>query len=229
MRYLFTNTFNTRDLGGYPINLTAHTLYKRILRSDALLSLSEDEIKFLLGINVTTIIDLRSTFEINRNPCFLKDIEGFNYKHCQMYGFEQLPQKEEDVAALYYKNLESSNAIFDVMKILADAKSGVLFHCSAGKDRTGIISALLLSLVGVPKNDILVDYQISYTYILEMVKQLHMDNPDLPSFIGQSKIEYIDDFLQHFNKKYGSVENYFLEIGLTKKEIQAIKSKLTEY
>lgn len=226
MRYLLSGTFNTRDLGGYPISLNEHTLYGRLLRSDVPLSHTPNDLQFLWSINVTTVIDLRSSLETDRSPCSLKDVNGFDYYHCQLHGFEQLPQSEDEVGTLYCKHLEHSKPVHDIMKIIAYSEAGVLFHCTAGKDRTGIIAALLLSLVGVPKSDIVADYQVSYTYLYEKIKQLHTEYPDMPAFIGQSKAEYMERFLELFSEKYGSAEKYLLSAGLNTGDIQAIRAKL---
>jgi len=114
------------------------------------------------------------------------------------------------------------------MKIIADTKEdeGVLYHCTAGKDRTGVISAILLSLVGASQCDILADYQISYAYTIKLIRQLCKENPDFPAYIVEPRIEYMEKFLELFNEKYGSSEKYLLEIGLTDLEIEKLKKKL---
>lgn len=113
-----------------------------------------------------------------------------------------------------------------MFNIIKEAEGGILINCSAGKDRTGVVSMLLLLLAQVYEDDIIVDYQISYTYIRADIIKMHKDNPDLPAFLGGSKLEYMEETLKLFFTKYKSIENYFKYLGFNKKEIRKIKEKL---
>jgi len=104
--------------------------------------------------------------------------------------------------------------------------SGVLFHCAVGKDRTGIVAALLLSLAGVSPPDIIADYQVSGTYIKVLVERFRKEDPTIPSWAGLSKAEHMESFLQLFFSQYPSVELYLKEIGLSDDQISAIRDKL---
>jgi protein-tyrosine phosphatase len=115
------------------------------------------------------------------------------------------------------------------MKLLTHAQNGVLYHCTAGKDRTGVISALLLSLVGVSSHDIISNYEISYSNLKPMIEKLHTQNPNLPPFIGHSKAVYMKMFLDLFYNRYCSPETYLTKIGLTKEEITTLKGKLVDF
>lgn len=85
---------------------------------------------------------------------------------------------------------------------------------------------LLLLLAGCYDDDIIVDYQVSYTYIRETIRKIHIDNPDLPAFLGGSKLEYMEETLKLFYDKYKTINNYFKYLGFDDKEIEQIKSKL---
>jgi len=225
-RLLLSNTLNTRDLGGYPTGTGGCTCFSRFLRSDLPYALTDADASRLIGMGITTVVDLRSTRETEQAPSFFENREGFAYRHCPLHGNGKRPADEKDIPASYLNLLADSSVLFDIMKIFADAECGVLFHCTAGKDRTGVIAALLLSLAGVPLPDILADYQISYTYIRPMVERLRAADPSFPRWAGQSKPEYMAAFLSAFCEKYQSVAQYLTGLGLSRRDIVKIKSKL---
>lgn len=215
-----------RDLGGYPAGDGGYTAYGRLLRSDAPIRLPEEEERALRGMGVGTVIDLRMDDECARNPCALLGADGFTYHRCAMNSYAVRLVNEDDIPRLYMAMVTDKATIFRVMDIIAGAADGVLFHCTAGKDRTGVIAALLLSLAGVSKNDILADYQVSYTYLRPIMERWNREYPDWPAFIGQSNIEYMESFLEMFQEKYGDVERYLSEAGLSGERISSIKKKL---
>lgn len=225
-RLILSKTVNTRDLGGYPIVGGKTTAFKKFIRSDLLYEISEQDIDILLNNNINTVIDLRSIDEIVRKPCALKNVNGFQYFHYKIYGDGRIPESAEDVPVSYMEMVDNHIFILPIMKILSTSNDGVIYHCTAGKDRTGVISALLLSLAGVDKSDILMDYQISHSYLHSMLMEFCMNNPDISADILTPKIEYMDNFLNMFYKKYHSVEEYLLYIGLYSNDINNLKQKL---
>ena len=225
-RFLLSNTLNTRDLGGYPIECGKVTTYKVFLRSDVPIQVSDDDIELLLSNNITTIVDLRSDDEVQSKPCALKNDKKFEYYHCKAHGDGCLPASVEAVPNSYFEMVDEQKTILNIMRVLAEAKGGVLYHCTAGKDRTGVISALLLLLVGVRKTDILADYQISQAYLGSMLQQYCKSNKNVDVNIITPKAEYMGKFLDMFQQKYNSVEEYFSLIGLSDSEVLQVKTKL---
>jgi len=225
-RFLLSNTLNTRDLGGYPISCGKVTTYNVFLRSDVPIQISGDDIELLLSNNITTIVDLRSDDEVQSKPCALKNDIKFEYYHCKAHGDGCLPESVETVPNSYFEMVDEQKSILNIMRVLAEAKGGVLYHCTAGKDRTGVISALLLLLVGVRKIDILADYQISQAYLASMLQQYCKSNKNVDVNIITPKSEYMGKFLVMFQQKYNSVEEYFSLIGLSDGEVLRLKTKL---
>lgn len=225
---------NLRDLGGYPLSGGGETAWERILRGDNPVGLTDKDIKWLLDRKITTIIDMRSGFEQEHHPDELRNQPGFTYCPCTLVGGEVLPHTEADVSARYYDVLEGKESVRAVLSLIAVAPDGVLLHCTAGKDRTGLISALLLGLVGVERADLLADYQVSDTYLGEIIlldkvaKQFGVELPELAAFLGRSKREYLDDCLTKLTRKYGSIPNYLQAIGLTAAELDRLRIKMTE-
>ncbi|SMC27426.1 protein-tyrosine phosphatase [Clostridium acidisoli DSM 12555] len=226
-RFLLSSTLNTRDLGGYPIECgKKSTSYKVFLRSDVPLQVSDDDIELLLSNNITTIVDLRSDAEVESKSYALKTDKRFEYYHCKIHGDGCLPSSVEAVPDSYFDMVDEKKTVLNIMRVFAKAKGGVLYHCTAGKDRTGVISALILLLAGVCKTDILYDYTISEAYLGPMLQQFCKSNKNVDINIITPKIEYMEKFLDMFIQKYNSVEEYFCEIGLSDGDILQLKAKL---
>lgn len=223
-RIVCKNTKNLRDLGGYLTKENKVTKFNSIYRSDLPYEMSEEEINYLLNNKLTTVIDLRKPEEVERKHNCL-NIPEINYYNISLLG-DKCPNEENDISKGYMDILGNINTMSKVFNIIKDAKGSILFNCSAGKDRTGVVAMLLLLLAGVYEDDIISDYQISYTYIRENIRKMHKDNPDLPAFLGGSKLEYMEETLQMFYDKYENINNYFKYLGFKEKDIKKIKSKL---
>lgn len=220
------NMYNLRDLGGYPTSDRRETAWERFLRADNPMGLSESDIQWLLDRNITTVLDLRTVEETQRSPDQLASRPEFTYHHIPFVGIDKLPNLEADVGLAYFNALDQQVSAHSIMSVIAAAPGGVLYHCTAGKDRTGLISALLLSLVGVSQEDILADYQVSETYLAEIVKRIKAAVPNISAFIGNSKSGYMEDCLARLREKYGSIPAYLHTIGMKEEELDALRAKL---
>jgi len=225
-RLMLSKTLNTRDIGGYPTVGGKITAYGKFIRSDVPFEVSDQDIQVLLNNNINTVIDVRNDDEVVRKPCALKDIGQFEYYHYKIYGDGRIPTSEKDVSFSYFEMVDEQRLMLPIMKTLSRAKGGVIYHCTAGKDRTGVISVLLLALAGVQRTDILADYLISHAYLDCMLREFCKSNLDIPAYIITPKIEYMEAFLDMFYHKYHSVEEYLLCIGLDNNDITNLKQKL---
>lgn len=225
---MLSKTMNTRDLGGYPTTEGKYTAYKKFIRSDGLFEVSDQDIEMLLNNSINTVIDIRSDDEVVRKPCALRNVKEFEYYHYKIYGDGRIPTDERDVPFSYFEMIDEHRLMLPIMKTLSTAKGGVIYHCTAGKDRTGVISALLLSLAGVQQVDILADYIISHAYLDSMLKEFCKNNLDIPAYIITPKIEYMEKFLHMFYQKYNSAEEYLLRIGLDNNDVLNLKQKLIQ-
>lgn len=217
---------NLRDLGGYPIAGGGCTAWGRMLRGDNPAGLSDEDLQWLLDREITTVIDLRSAGELERKPDQLSADPNFFYHHIPMVGGERLPNLEQDVGRSYFEMLERREAPARVLRAIAQAPGGVLFHCTAGKDRTGCTAALLLTLAGVGREDILADYQVTELYIRELVRKIQAFNRESAPFMGRSKVEYLEDCLSRLEEAHSSVLEFLRWLGLTGDELEAIRNKL---
>ena len=178
--------YNLRDLGGYPVP-GGETAWERLLRGDNPEGLTEEDLRWLLDRGITTVVDLRSEAETGRKPDQLASQPGFYYFHCPLLSEgDGMPNLETDVGQGYFRMLDGSDLVAKAMRTVAAAPAGVLFHCTAGKDRTGLLAALLLGLAGAERTELLADYQVSETYLADVIRQIKARVPDLSAFAGAS-------------------------------------------
>lgn len=169
MRIKLKNIKNMRDLGNYPTKSGGYTKNGTFYRSDLPKNMDDEEIKKILKLNISTVIDLRTEEEVNRKPNSL-NIKNIDYYNVSLLG-DKCPEFEKDIPIGYMNILSNNETMRKTFKIILNAKGSVLFNCTAGKDRTGMVAMLLLKLADVYDEDILVDYQISYTYLKEDIRK----------------------------------------------------------
>jgi protein-tyrosine phosphatase len=225
-RISLSYTVNTRDLGGYAILGKQVTKYGAILRSDALTVVADSDIAILRAMNIGTLIDLRTESEVASKPCPLADNPTFAYYNCPVCS-GRLPPDPQAIPRIYYGIASSHYVMYTIFKRISDASSGILFFCTAGNDRTGVIAALILSLVGVGNDDIISDYMLSGVYLRDVINKWEASHPDFPSGIVAPRTAYMEQFLSLFGKKYASVQEYLLKIGMTCQQINRIRERIT--
>lgn len=222
---LLKTTQNTRDLGGYKTQNGTYTNEYSLIRSDYIKYPSERDLDFLMEHQICTIIDMREEKSALSAPSPFKKKKSFQYYHIPIMEGSTIPESISDVPYSYMRIAESVN-IPEVFRCISKADTGVLFHCSAGKDRTGVVSAILLLLAGVNRNDIVENYMITKECNRERFKVIPQKFPNLDINIVIPHEEYIHTFLDLFLAKYHHAENYLQSIGLKQKEVIGIKNKL---
>lgn len=223
---------NTRDLGGYPCP-AGITRWRQFVRSSSTHSLTASDIAFLEEYGITTVIDLRGPRECESHPSALAAHGNFALHNIPLLGQMDASGFEGDVpgsmAGLYIELLDNRQAaLLSVFKTILAASGGILFHCTAGKDRTGIVAMLLLKLAGVRDDDIVADYSITD---IHMGAVFMGPNPDfkedeIPSFVFHSKPRSMWRTLSHLSSQYGSAKNFLLQAGLTSDEIKLLEQKI---
>ena len=136
----------------------------------------------------------------------------------------------KDLGGVYIYMLEGmKNKFKDLFDIfLKYPYDGVMFHCSAGKDRTGITAALLLDLMGCHEYDIVKDYSESYENNIEINEELAkmMENEEAKQYLKSSP-RYMMELLDYLREHYGSSKEYLLQIGLKNEEIEQLIENFT--
>ncbi|WP_051209308.1 tyrosine-protein phosphatase [Butyrivibrio sp. WCD3002] len=223
---LLETTLNTRDLGGYRIDGTEnYTKYGRLIRSDVANYPSEKDIEFLKSNGITTIIDTRSSGEKEKKPHGLTGLDGFDYYDIPIPEGSGIPESVEAVPDSYYKIAHSAK-IAEVFKTIAAAKYGVMFNCTAGKDRTGVVSAMILWLCGIRKSDIIYDYMRTKENNIPRFELIHKNFPELDMNIVIPNENNMIRLFEMLEDRYGTPEKYFESIGVSADIQNRIKEKL---
>ena len=225
-RSLLKSSRNTRDLGGYkivPENRLTHM--DKIWRSDVIEKLDENDRELLLAKDFTTMIDLRTDAEVKRKPSQFSNDSKINYYHFPIEEGSGVPESLEAVPYSYMKIAQSDN-MRNIFECIARVDGGVLFHCTAGKDRTGVVSAILLLLVGVAEDDIVFDYVISREYNKVRLEKYLEEHPEVDRDIVLANEKSMIIFLKLFREKYGTAERYLANIGVGAELVNELKKKL---
>ncbi len=225
VRSLFETTLNTRDLGGFRTAVGSFTKCFSMIRSDVMKYASEADIGLLKGKKITTIIDVRTQKDAQKAPCSLSAVEGLQYWNIPIQEGSSVPSSQDAVSDSYMRIAASEN-MGNIFKTMVAAPNGVLFHCTAGKDRTGIISAILLLLVSVSEEDIIGDYMETKECNAPRFELIHKNFPDLDMSVIIPQRQYMEEFLTKFQEKYGNVQHYLHLLGLNDDEISCLKDKL---
>lgn len=203
---------NMRLLDGYINKENRQIKSMSLIRSNLPFKMSETEINYLLTNNIKTIIDFRTSDEINRKPSILSN-NKFNYYNISLKG-HKCQKYEKDIPSNYIEIIDDREKIKEVLILILNSKTNVLYHCTSGKDRTGVITMLIMLILNCYEKDIIADYSLSYSYIYDDIEKFHELNPKLPKFIGDSKPSYMLKTLKLFFDKYKSIDNYLNYLGL---------------
>lgn len=234
---------NARDLGGFPTKDGKMTRYGAAVRSEAPRSITEKDIEALKAYGIKTVIDLRGAEEIERHPSLLCGDESIDYHCCPAFDESvafaargKIPFTENfDMAAKYIEMAERRKSwVCNVMTVIAGSEGGVLFNCAMGKDRTGIIAALLLGNAGVYEEDIVADYMVSDLYLRPIYERMWADMRQgmseeqlqkiMPYFLTPAK--NMQRLLSHLNAAYGGVTDYLKACGLDEDTLRRLRARL---
>jgi protein-tyrosine phosphatase len=231
--------YNIRDLGGYATLDGRETRWRTFLRADSLHNLTPKAQATLVDFGVQSIIDLRPSREIQESPNPFFGSSEVDYYHQNLIGdvlpYEKMEKGEplERIVQVYTSILDTRHSqIRETLATIASSDSRpILFHCGAGKDRTGLIAALLLGIAGVPDATIAEDYALTARF---MVKAHIEDNPKLTASTFTWKDyqnascppEAMIATLAHLRKRYSGVEEYATTIGLNSGLINGLRDAI---
>ena len=231
---------NSRDLGGYPTNDGRETRWGEIVRSDRLGDLTATGQAALVAHGIRTIIDLRRPAELQLYPNPFADpahIGGHGITYVNISLVDPGSGSREHFATLaddYVDMLETfSTSIAQIVATIADAPAGgIVIHCMAGKDRTGIVAALLLDLAGVPRVTIGEDYALTAECIRPALDEWLENGPGTRAEREAINTKYdptaavILAALEHLDVRYGGSEPYLRTNGVTEDQIRRIRARL---
>jgi protein-tyrosine phosphatase len=237
---------NFRDLGGYPTASGATTKWRTLFRADGLHRLrAAADIEIVETLGLKSVIDLRTMREQQEQGIFpLDDIE-VDFHHVSIVDAtwsdsKETPQIEDPVEFLvwgYRDLLEIGSEKFALaIRILSNQENvPAVFHCAAGKDRTGVLAALILSTVGVPDDVICADYGLTRRSIEKTISWAKLHYPEMatrwteinPVYLA-AEPQAMQVILNDLVSAHGSVINYVRSLGVSESEIQSLSALLLE-
>ncbi|MBU2662062.1 tyrosine-protein phosphatase [Actinoplanes bogorensis] len=233
----FSATYNFRDVGGYS-GLDGRTVrWRRLFRSDALHRLGEDDAAAFEALGVRTVIDLRRPFEIEKYGR-VAERYGLDYQNLVLehVDWEEIGHPDDVVherwlADRYLNFAEDGRAaILASLQIIASPEQApVIVHCMAGKDRTGTVCALTLSLLGVSDADIAADYALTTQAMRPLTDYLLEKHPSAvlgKQHMWDSPPDAMLMFLSDLRALHGSIEDYVAEIGLSSSAVASMRDHL---
>lgn len=229
------SAWNVRDLGGYPTKGGGQTASHRLLRSATLHMLTPEDQQALYDYGVRLVVDLRSPMELEDSPNLLRGYRDMVYENVPLDDEIQA----EDFAGHFPDNMgemytrlldDNQEAMARALTLLAEAQDCALFHCTAGKDRTGVIAMLMLDAAGVDEDTIIGDYAATEGYMEGMFAvqraMLQRMGVEYPESIFQSKPEFMQLAVSHLRTRYGGAADYFRAIGLAQPTVEQLIEKL---
>ena len=236
-RLAWEGLLNARDLGGYPAAGGRETRWGAVVRSDSLAALTEAGRAALATYGIRAIVDLRLPDELDRhpNPYAEPGDHGIAYTNVSILDpAAGYPPDTLTLAENYLWTLDRfAGYVAEVMAAIAGApEGGVLIHCAAGKDRTGLISALLLGLAGVPAETIAADYALTAELLrprdqewLEHGPGERAEREALAARFAPTA-EVMLEVLEGLDRRYGGVEGYLAAAGVSPADLQRLRDRL---
>jgi len=234
--------FNFRDLGGYPTSDGRRVRWRRLFRADGLTRLDASDCEQLGELGLATVIDLRTAGELDERGRFPEGYFEFEYHHLPMTDVlvaeEDLARYSEPtfVTSRYLRLFsEGSDAITQAITVLASPGAlPAVFHCSAGKDCTGILAALVLGFLGVREEMIVVDYALSgeaMRNLLDWLKTEYAETADeverYAPAVMSAHPEAMAEFLARLGQDYGSFEDLARSLRI-EREVERLRHSLLE-
>lgn len=239
---------NARDVGGLPTVDGRRTRAGVLLRSDNLQGLSAADVRRLVDeLGVRTVLDLRTSAEVDaegKGPLWSRPEVTHHHLDLVPHGFEgraalarAIPDENAPEHAMdhWYADylIDAPDSIASALRLLADPRSGtVLAHCAAGKDRTGVVVAVALSLVGVRRDAVVADYALSGDRI-EGVRDRLVASPTYASDVGGRTLDSmrphahnVELFLDRVDRDYGGMHGLAMAVGVDEETVARLSRRL---
>lgn len=242
----FEAIYNFRDLGGYRTLQGNSVIWGKLFRSGELHNMTgADFQKLKIGIGLKSVLDLRSYLEIAEHGVGLVAGSGFRYfnisfisdggdREANIRRYQKLANMGEFYVTLS-RQKEFSRRLVEALEIIADPQNHPLvFHCSAGKDRTGLLAALVLNILGIADNDIADDYFLTASHPKQPYNRTGNETREaaeehgLPDYFWELRPELILQYLTALREEYGSGEKYILAQGADSSLVRSLKKSLVK-
>jgi protein-tyrosine phosphatase len=230
---------NFRDLGGYPTADGRMVRWRQVFRSDALHHLTREDVAHLRDeLRLGEVIDLRSSAELTSEGRGPLAVESMRFRHYPLFDGDApkaAPSPEMTLTDRYFLLAEfAKRPIARVIDTLAATDAPVVYHCAAGKDRTGVVSAILLGVLGVPDEIIVADYAATQTNLDAIIERLMSTEgyqamlSALPPDTLHAEPQTMLTFLERMRGQYGSMDEYARGAGVAAASLDRLRGRLLE-
>ena len=228
-----TGCLNLRELGGYETTEGKQLKWGTLLRSDSLHRLPISSQQQFIDYGVKTIVDLRSSFEVAQEEYAFSKRTEINYFNIALVeeNHRNIIESIKDKSLFEINQFlleERSLAIKTILETIATQETPVVIHCAIGKDRTGLIIALLLAIAEVPRETIAQDYHLSDRYLETLYAQMR---PEAIRggyiYLLESPPQTIIDTFDYLDRHYKGINNYLENIGIDSTIQNRLKGMLT--
>jgi protein-tyrosine phosphatase len=225
--------YNLREVGGYPTADGGTVRWRTLFRSDALHRLDEPGTAAIAALGLRTIVDLRTQMEVDGAPSALDGVTARTTHISLLIGDLQALPLELDGVYRYIIDACGKTVGESVKLLCAPDAFPALVHCSAGKDRTGIVIALILAVLGVPDEIIAADYGLSGGYLdlentaaIGQVKASTGLGDNLTNQLLASPPHLMRAVLAQVRASWGSVDDYLLSHGVSAADLANLRAAL---
>jgi len=243
-------TYNFRDIGGYQTKDNRRMRWGVVYRSAHLAELTDTDHDLLKQIGIKLVCDFRTVEEAQGQPNRLPPDGSMEYQHMPIAHGKFDPAeaigriKKGDISWLtddfmtnnYLKQIDDFAGLWkQLFKYLMDRHNRPLvFHCTAGKDRTGVCAALILLTAGVPESTVIADHALSNTYNAPVIRRIEheirkfgIDPDDMRAYLSAPR-EAMEAVVAHLKNNYGSAKDYLVEkAGIDRRDLEELIQEIT--
>ena len=238
----FEAVFNVRDLGGLRARDGRVVRAGHVFRADGVNRLDGPDLEVARALGLRAVLDLRTLGEVERHGRFPVEHLPVRWYHLPvlqgMWSEQELAATDGPVAFLRDRYLdmlvEGGASITRAVELVAD-EHPVLFHCAAGKDRTGVLAAVVLGLLDVPAEDIAHDYHLSAAAMDSFLAWIRERHPAALDTMTEQPREYLEapaeamvEFLAEVDRRHGSMEGLAEHLGVAPDVIGRLRTALLD-
>lgn len=234
-----TGSFNFRDLGGLIADTGKAVRTGKLFRADGLHALTDEDMEVLAGKRIATVIDLRTSGELEQTGPARLTQHGARHLHLSIMegdvsSAESREWREDYTLGMMYGDMIANRGSQFAAVLQAIGEAGNLpavFHCAAGKDRTGVTAAMIYGILGVSNDQIVADYALTNAAMEKMREAWASRGADThsrnyPAHVMRADPENMEQFLELVEKRHGSMVGYLESIGVSDQTMQSIRDQM---
>jgi protein-tyrosine phosphatase len=235
---------NFRDMGGYPTLDGRTTQWRKLYRADGLYRLTDSDLDVVRGLGLRTVIDLRTHAELDERGTFPREHHPVQFHHVPVIDStwtaaqgEHATDAADFLEGAYLAMLEEGERrLAEAVVLLAEQDAlPAVFHCAAGKDRTGMLAMTVLGCLDVLDEYIVADYALTEAGMQRMrdwsareFPELHARIMEGPAVFSAAVPEAMMRMIGHVRQRHGSIRDFAMAMGVPPEAVERLRAELTE-